>query len=265
MAQVGLNVETVDGDAGRQPIVLIHGAWHGAWCWRNNFQKTFGAAGHPTHALDLRGHGQSPPRRAMRWNSMSDYADDVEAVVATLDQPPVLLGHSMGGQVAQHIAARGVPLAGVVLLASAPAHGVLGSVLTALRMDPVKFAKVNLTLSLGAMVEDRARALRYFVEDDADATIRKNLIDNLGDESYRAFLDMLVLNLPRRPPEGLPGLVVSGADDVLMSVAGQRRLARRWNAAHHILPDTPHNIMMSKKRDQAAAIILDWIKGLGTV
>lgn len=41
------------------PIVLIHGAWHAAWCWEGNFLDYFPSRGWETHAISLRGHGQS--------------------------------------------------------------------------------------------------------------------------------------------------------------------------------------------------------------
>ena len=54
----------------------------------------------------LRHHdGGKPPRR---WpqTSLTDYAADLEKLIAGLDAPPVLVGHSMGGLLAQMLAAR---------------------------------------------------------------------------------------------------------------------------------------------------------------
>ena len=41
------------------PLLFVHGAWHGAWCWEENFLPYFAQAGYHSHALDLRGHGKS--------------------------------------------------------------------------------------------------------------------------------------------------------------------------------------------------------------
>ena len=37
---------------GRPPLIFIHGAWHGAWCWER-FLDYFAARGYPCYAVDL--------------------------------------------------------------------------------------------------------------------------------------------------------------------------------------------------------------------
>ena len=111
-------------DVTRPPVILVHGAWHGVWCWQGNFLDFFAANGFETTAVDLRGHGGSEPQKAMRWNRISDYVDDVLSVVEGFEQPPIVIGHSMGGFVCQHLMARTNHLSGVGLLASVPHYGV---------------------------------------------------------------------------------------------------------------------------------------------
>jgi pimeloyl-ACP methyl ester carboxylesterase len=67
-------------------VVLVHGAWHGSWCW-DLVVPQLHAAGVPTIAVDL---------------PMSGFADDVECVrrgIADATTPVVLVGHSYGGVV----------------------------------------------------------------------------------------------------------------------------------------------------------------------
>ena len=75
-------------------FVLIHGSWHGAWCWEKVI-PLLEAAGHVAVAVDLPGHGDdvTPPDRV----ELSDYADRISAAVAEHPGPVVLVGHSMGG------------------------------------------------------------------------------------------------------------------------------------------------------------------------
>ena len=82
------------------PLVLLHGLFGSA----RNFgtvQRQF-AQLHRAIALDLRNHGASPHARAM------DYASMAGDVIETLRQrdalPATLVGHSMGGKVAMHVA-----------------------------------------------------------------------------------------------------------------------------------------------------------------
>ncbi|MCM2562899.1 alpha/beta fold hydrolase [Lutimaribacter sp. EGI FJ00015] len=72
-------------------FLLIHGAAHGAWCWRDVIPE-LQALGHTARAIDLPGHGQdATPYTDV---TLDAYAD---AITAALDGPTVLVGHSMGG------------------------------------------------------------------------------------------------------------------------------------------------------------------------
>ena len=90
------------GKSGDPVAVLVHGgAAHAGW-WDHVAPHL--AAGHRVIAVDLSGHGDSGHRQAY---SLDDWADEVMAVAgAESDQPPVLLGHSMGGFVALTAAQR---------------------------------------------------------------------------------------------------------------------------------------------------------------
>ena len=75
-------------------IVLVHGAWHGAWCWTKVIPE-LRALGISVVAPDLPGHGDDT-------SPVGDVAVDaarVVEVVRSLDGPVVLVGHSYGGVV----------------------------------------------------------------------------------------------------------------------------------------------------------------------
>ena len=101
-------------------VVLVHGAWSGAWAW-DDWVAPLAAAGHAVHVLDLPGHGdhEVPPSNSL---SLRDYVDAVQDLVGGLSAAPVVVGHSMGGAVTQLLLSRddAPTLAGVVLLASVP-------------------------------------------------------------------------------------------------------------------------------------------------
>src|SRR4051812_6016405 len=106
-------------------IIMVHGAFCGGWAFER-FRAPFEAAGHSVLTPDLRGHGPDEPGQRVSGVSMSDYAADIAALCAAQDEPPVLLGHSMGGLVAQ-LAARKSRLRALVLLAPSPPWGVATS------------------------------------------------------------------------------------------------------------------------------------------
>lgn len=79
-------------------VVLVHGAWHGGWCWRRVLPG-LRAAGHAVHALTLTGLGE----RAHLLSPRIDLATHVQDVVALIEAEElddvVLVGHSYAGMV----------------------------------------------------------------------------------------------------------------------------------------------------------------------
>ena len=76
--------------------VLIHGAWHGAWCWKNvipHIEKK----GHKVVAPDLPGHGED--KRPIAEITLKAYTDRVCQILDEQTDPVNLVGHSMGGVV----------------------------------------------------------------------------------------------------------------------------------------------------------------------
>ena len=242
----------------RPPVLLVHGAWHGAWCWEGNYLDYFAEAGHETWAMDLRGHGKSGNPKPLRLTSIGDYVKDVLAVIEAMPQAPILIGHSMGGLVCQHVMTRDIDVRGFGFLASLPSSGVAGTKLT---VHPLKQLQSMLTWSLYPMVSDRKNASYMFLGDDADETSVDRLMDHLGDEAYFAFLGILAFALPKQPPPKPACLVAAGADAII-PVALQEKLAARLGVEANIIPDGPHNLMMSKNWQDSADVFLDWIASL---
>lgn len=110
------------------PLLFVHGAWHGAWCWDEYFLSYFAGQWYTVHALSLRGHGGSAGQQRLRWTRLSHYVADVARVAAALPTPPVVTGHSMGAMVVQKYLEQHVAPAGVVL-APPPPRGVLAPTL----------------------------------------------------------------------------------------------------------------------------------------
>ncbi|WP_321966262.1 alpha/beta hydrolase [Burkholderia cepacia] len=113
----------------RATIALVHGLAEHAGRYAA-LAGRLNAAGIEVLAIDLRGHGQSPGKRA--WLERFDgYLNDADALVAEAargNSPLFLMGHSMGGAVAalyaiERAPARGHALAGLVLSSPALAPG----------------------------------------------------------------------------------------------------------------------------------------------
>ena len=85
------------------PVVLVHGAWHGGWCW-TPFMPHLSDRGLAPHAPDLPGHGENPS--PMKDITLDGYAETVVRVLDSLDKPAILVGHSMGGPTISEAAER---------------------------------------------------------------------------------------------------------------------------------------------------------------
>jgi len=82
--------------SGMAAFVLVHGAWHGGWCWEK-LVPLLEANDHTVDPLDLPGHGDdTTPISGM---TLESYAQRVAQHVEATSEPAVLVGHSMGGMV----------------------------------------------------------------------------------------------------------------------------------------------------------------------
>jgi len=84
-------------------IVLVHGSWQGAWCWEK-VTPLLEQAGHTVIAPDLPGHGQD--KTALEVITLDTYVDCVMQALHGLNEPAILLGHSMAGIVISQVAQR---------------------------------------------------------------------------------------------------------------------------------------------------------------
>lgn len=113
----GTQAEPAPALSPKSPYLLVHGAWHGTWCW-GKISPALAAAGHPVLAIDLPGHGLNAafpaafdvqPRTSALATELSplagitlaDYAkavaDAVDSLLAAGFPAPIVVGHSMGG------------------------------------------------------------------------------------------------------------------------------------------------------------------------
>lgn len=240
------------------PLLFVHGAWHGAWCWAEHFLDWFAARGYASHAVSLRHHAGSRGPGSLRSSSVDDYVDDVFAVAAELSAPPVVIGHSMGGFVTQRYLCRGLPAAGAVLLAAVPCHGVLGTTIRIARRQPFRFAQLNLTMSLAPLVSTQALARELFFSHDVDPTDLERWFLQLGDESYRAFLDML-LQRPIPRGEHPPVHVVGATRDRIIVARSLEATANAWGTAVD-WHDAAHDMMLEPAWEAVATSVLRFVE-----
>lgn len=244
-------------------MLFVHGKWHGAWCWDEHFLPYFAAHGYDCTALSLRGHAGSQGREKLRWTSIADYVADVEQAAGHFDVPPVIIGHSMGGFIAQKYLERHHEHPAAVLLAPIPPTGVWSSTFIVLRDQPLVLVKVIATLSLYPVVETPELARWALFSDDFPEHLLERYHSSLQDESFRSYLDELGLNLVRPKRVKTPLLVIGGENDAIIKFKMVQRTAKAYGTEAIIFPQTAHDIMLEAGWEAVAETVLKWLNARG--
>jgi pimeloyl-ACP methyl ester carboxylesterase len=105
-------------------FVLVHGAWHGAWCWRRILPRLW-QAGHRAFAVSLSGTGERAHQLSPSIRLSTHIEDAVAVIEAEELQEAILVGHSYAGMVITGVADRLADRLGhlVYLDASVPLPG----------------------------------------------------------------------------------------------------------------------------------------------
>jgi 3-oxoadipate enol-lactonase len=219
-------------DRPKSPVVFIHGIGGGARLWAPQV-ASFAAAGFDPVAIDLPGYGDRPKVDRMDFEGL---AADVEATIERLGLAhPVLVGHSMGGMVAQ-TALRRRPdgYAAAVLVCTSPAFGNASGdfqrTFVAERLAP---------LDAGKTMAEVARAVVGAMGPDPDPGGRALAIEAIAatmESTYRAAVHCLV-GFDERANLGairIPILCLAGEHDRMAPPSGMERMAGKIAGAGYI-------------------------------
>ena len=238
----------------RATVVLVHGAWHGAWCW-DAVVPLLDAAGVPSVAVDLPGHGASTEPVGDLYTD----ADHVRGVLGSIDGPIVLAGHSYGGAVISE-AASGVPdvRSLVYLCAIVPDIGeTVGAVPVEGLPTDDRSGEDDGSGELGDLIQvhedgtttiDVSGAAPFFYADCPPATAADSL-KQLGPQSSASFVQPLRHAAWRE----IPSTYVVCTEDQVIAVPFQRALASRAGSTVVEWP-TSHSPFLSRP-DLVAALL----------
>lgn len=244
------------------PILMQHGMWHGAWCWRH-WQELFAEWGWESYAFSLPGHAGSPAQRPVYSCTLGYYLRFLEAEVKRLPRKPVLVGHSMGGALTQwYLKYVSDDLPAAVLVASWASHNNVTDALRWWRLDPVGMLLGALTGSTRPFIRTPKHAAQKLISAKSVYT-PEELHARLSPES--AWV-MLQHNPPLWfPPAHVktPLLWLAGEKDAVIGVEIERRSAAHYQADFVVVPKAAHNIMMEYNYHKTAEMIHDWLNKRG--
>lgn len=252
----GLHVREAPAQGGdgasRPPLLLVHGAGHGAWCW-DNWMDVLPSRGWQSFALSLRNHPGSAPVDEETYRTrltLSDYAEDVRKVARHIARPCVVIGHSMGGLTAQQYIAEETgnanAEAAAILLASAP-PGQLG---------PIRDAA--LPTGEPYLLDARTARGRYFFSQDE--AVWKPAVDRLVGESPSVMNQYsLGAGVPISPADlPCPVLVVSAEHDN-SAAPSDGRIAEYLGADYILAEGIGHDMMLDAGWEGVLEQVLAWL------
>ena len=246
----------------RAPLLLVHGAGHGAWCWEH-WLEALPRKGWEAFALSLPNHPGSRTVYGQEFladTRVDDYADDVARLAGHIARPAVVIGHSMGGIVAQRFVARegaaGRDAAALVVLAAVPPAPQDPLRNPPLRHPPLRDAPLPLDRGYWSTPEESRR--RYF--HSAPEAVVERALARLVPESPSVMNEFslgpgLAVN-PRHVR--CPVLSVTAGRDGT-AVPKDRRIAEFYGGDFLTYPEAGHDLMLEADWETVLDDILAWI------
>jgi Predicted hydrolases or acyltransferases (alpha/beta hydrolase superfamily) len=236
-------------------LFLIHGMWATSDCWQNyrNFSEQ---RGYLTRAPTLLHHKEYPYPKELKDTHITDYVEQCVKEIKDMEGKPVIIGHSMGGLIAQKLAELGLAKK-LILIAPAPPKGISPlswSVLwTFIRSVP--------EIALGKPFKVPLSKARYGVMNTLSAEEQEKLYAQFVYESPWAARKFVVGGVAVDAGEVTsPVLVVAGSEDRTIVPRVARKIAQRYHASYIEYPGYCHfRLIQGTGWQKVAEDIASWV------
>ncbi len=250
-------------------VVMIHGMWgtHAVW---NNYRAYLEKRGYTCVVPDLRHHDVAPgdpPPAALGETGLEDYVEDLEALISQLPEPPVIVGHSMGGLLAQLLAEKGLARAAVLLTPASPAG-----------INALKLSVIRTLLSVQAQWAFWKKPMRltfseasYGILHRLDPQAQRAAYGTFVHESGRAAFEIgywpLDINRASSVNAGkvrCPMLVVGAGEDRMTPAVVVRKVAEKYRHVSTYLEFERHShwILEEPGWEEVASAVEHWMSAL---
>jgi len=256
METIEHNVKQPAVRAHQTPILLQHGAWHGAWCWQL-WMDYFASLGYEVHSFSLPAHGKSSCNKGhINSYTFADYVETLASQIEAISPKPVVVGHSLGGAILQKYL-ENHQLPGAVLLASVPSTGTFRMGERISRRHPIPMLAAALKLSFYELVRTPKLAQALFLDPKTEVDIvafQKQLVSETTDMVRSLMFPFAKVNLRKSPI-----FVIAAEKDTFFTVHEERKTAAKYGAKIVVIDGQAHNLMMESAWKQVANIIDHWI------
>lgn len=259
----GLEVFTAKHDVhrGKAPLLFIHGAYVGAWTWVDHYLPWFAEQGYCCHAVSLCGHGGSQRRKFIHLQTIADYVDDVMSIFDWLGEAPVVVGHSLGGFVAQKALERRLAK-GLVLMCSAPPQGMMAGQFHLMLNKPTALLDLNQLLESGQPSQNVLRDA-LFADPPDEIDVNRYLL-RLQPESHRAIWDVSIFHQAGLAGLQKPPMLILGAEkDTLVPPFLVQATAKTYGQHCKIFRGMGHALTHERSWQRVTDTILEWLKKEG--
>jgi pimeloyl-ACP methyl ester carboxylesterase len=257
------SVQPRPGGSKKPPMLFIPGYFASAWVYES-YLPFFAERGYAGFALNLRGReGSTLPSGAMLGRvSINDFIDDARQVARWLIDRlgrPVVVGHSMGGLIAQKLGEEGLARA-LVLLSPAPPRGI--SVMSGLLFR--RQLRYLPALLRSKPVVPRWKDMRELVLNHLPETEQRKTFERFVSDSGRAGREMslrsIKVDADRVGANGCPVLVVTSDDDRFIPAHVAQRIAQRYHAPVYMARGHGHLMLREPGWNEPAAFIASWLE-----
>ena len=238
--------------AHRRAVLFIHGYFASASVFAE-WVPFFAARGMPAYAVNLRGREESGPEIDLGRASITDFVADAAAVARHLDKP-IIVGHSMGGLIAQCLAERGLAQA-MALLAPVPPKGIrfmtLKMMLKQLKYLPAIYGS--------GVVAPTLQDLKEVVLNRVPESQQEEVLALLAPDSGRVAKEMSINGVPvdhRRVR--VPTLVVAADDDRFIPPDSSREVAALYHGSMQTVLGHGHMMIVEPGWQDIAETIARW-------
>ena len=265
-----------DAATDRTPLMLIHGAWLSSRSWEN-FSEYFRDRGFDVSAPEWpRKQGDVEELRedadAIEGLGLNEIVDHYEAQIRTLDEPPVLIGHSFGGLIVELLLDRGLGRAGVAM-SPAPPKGILVLPFSSLKAAAPALAHPSKWHGIVTLTPEEFTYafVNTFSPEDAAAAYEKYAVPESGQIFYEAGFANFHLHPPTevhfKKEDRAPLLIVGAEADHTVPASLSKKEYEKYEKSDATtdyieFPGRPHLMMVAEGWEEIAAGIETWLAGV---